>query len=106
MDLRVFYEVVIPLLEMEQAVLVMISTPVDSFNFYTQLLALVDPSTGKRIFLTYEVDLVCERCKLSAHPEKCRHMLKYLPAWKSAEKLDIVSLILKDRETTLLRESM
>ena len=106
MDLKVFYEVVIPLLEMEEAILIMISTPVDSFNFFTQLLRMKNPNTGESVFLTYEADLVCERCAQTAHPEKCRHMLKYLPPWKSSDKLEIVSMILKDRETTLLRESM
>ena len=106
MDLKVFYEVVIPLLEMEQAILIMISTPVDSVNFYTILLYLEDPDTGKRVFDVYEVDLVCDKCKRTNHPTKCRHMLKYLPSWKDSSKLDIVAMILKDRETTLLRESM
>ena len=106
MDLRVFYEVVVPLLEMGQAVLVMISTPVDSFNFYSALMELRDPVTKQRIFLVYSVDLVCERCQKKPHPERCRHRLRMLPPWKSAEKMDLVALIMKDQQTTLQRESM
>lgn len=37
MPLSVFYEIVVPLLEMEKSVLLMISTPVDSFNFFSQV---------------------------------------------------------------------
>ncbi len=106
MDLGVFYEVVVPLLEMGNAVLVMISTPVDSFNFYSILMNLTDPATGERLFLVYEMELICKRCKKKTHPEKCRHNLKYLPPWKSSEKHEIIALILKDRVTTLMRESM
>jgi hypothetical protein len=107
MDLKVFFEVVVPLLEMEKAVLIMISTPVDSFNFYSRLLGLKNSTTGDDLFLVYEVDLVCDRCKLtSKEPTKCRHMLKYLPSWKSADKLEIVAMMYGDRKTTLLRESM
>ncbi len=106
MDLKVFYEVVVPLLEMENAVLIMISTPVSSFNFYSQLLRMKNPETGKSLFLVYDVDLVCDRCKLTNQPQKCRHMVKYLPSWKSTEMLDVVAMIFKDRITTLLRESM
>ena len=38
MPLSVFYEIVVPLLEMEKSVLLMISTPVDSFNFFSQVI--------------------------------------------------------------------
>ena len=106
MDLGVFYEVVIPLLEMGNAVLIMISTPVDGFNFFSGLLNLKDPETGERVFLVYEAEMICARCKERLFPARCRHMLKYLPPWKSAEKMDLVSLILKDRQTILQRESM
>ncbi len=107
MDMKVFFEVVVPLLEMEKAVLIMISTPVDSYNFYSKLLGLKNTTTGDDLFLVYEVDLVCDRCKMtSKEPEKCRHMLKYLPSWKSPDKLEIVAMMYGDRKTTLLRESM
>lgn len=44
--------------------------------------------------------------KFSKEPSSCTHNLKYLPEWKSSEKLDIVKLILKDNQTILKRESM
>lgn len=106
MDLSVFYEVVVPLLEMGNSVLIMISTPVDSFNFFSGLLELRDPDTGSRVFLVYDVELICKRCKMKDRPSDCRHMLKFLPPWKSAEKMDVVKLILKDNANILQRESM
>lgn len=106
MDLGVFYEVVVPLWEMGDAVMIMISTPVDSFNFYSALLEMRDPDTGQKVFLVFEVELICRRCMTKDVPENCRHNLKFLPPWKSSEKLDLVKMIMKDQVTILKRESM
>lgn len=106
MDLSVFYEVVVPLWEMGEAVMIMISTPVDSFNFYSVLLNMRDPDSGKRVFLVFEVELICKRCTNKPKPEDCTHMLKFLPPWKSAEKLNLVKMIMRDNVTILKRESM
>jgi hypothetical protein len=88
-------QVVVPLLEMGDSVLIMISTPVDSFNFYTELMELRDPSTNERILHGYVEELICPKCKETEHPEDCRHYLFKIPPWKSAAKLDIVKQILK-----------
>jgi hypothetical protein len=106
MDLSVFYEVVVPLWEMGDAVMIMISTPVDSFNFYSALLDMRDPDTGDRLFLVFEAELICKRCMTKPKPEDCKHNLRFLPPWKSAEKLNLVKMIMKDNVTTLKRESM
>jgi len=106
MDLSVFYEVVVPLWEMGNAVMIMISTPVDNFNFFSMLLDMRDPETQQRVFLVYEVDLICKRCKLKEKPEECRHNLRFLPEWKSANKLEVVAQIMKDNITILKRESL
>ena len=37
MDTAVFYEVVVPLLELDNTALICISTILDSFNFYSKL---------------------------------------------------------------------
>ena len=106
MDLAVFYEVVVPLIEMGNSVLIMISTPVDSFNFFSALLDLKDPDTGLPVFLVYDVELICKRCKKKERPSDCNHMLKFLPPWKSADKQKSVRLILKNQQNILQRESM
>ncbi len=106
MDLAVFYQIVVPLLEMGESILIMISTPVDSFNFYSELITLKDPVTGENVFSVYEMDLICKLCLQTEHPEQCRHNFKYIPPWKSAERLEMVKLILRDNKTILKRESM
>jgi hypothetical protein len=106
MSLDVFYEVIIPLFEMRNASLICISTPVDNFNFYSALLNLVHPDTNLPIFNTYQLQLICNRCKKKEKPEKCIHNLKYIPPWKSEQKLDIVKIIMKDMAHILKRESL
>lgn len=103
-DLRLFYEVIMPLLEMSNTVMIMISTPTNTFSFFTKLKTVKDEN-GVLIFLSYTVDLVCSRCKGGEHPEKCRHLIHLLPRWKSEDKMKLAELIMQDQVTTLLRES-
>lgn len=100
-----FHEVIVPLIGMEDAVLVMISTPVDQFNFFSKLLELCDPDTGRPIFLVVNMELACKRCKDKGKPTRCTHRLKYLPPWKGKDKQSIMTIIMKDQETILAREN-
>ena len=85
MDLRVFYEVIVPLLEMERTSLICISTILESFNFYSRLLDLKD-GDGNSLFETLRFELICEACRASDNPEKCTHMLHLVPRWQSADR--------------------
>lgn len=49
MDLGVFYEVILPLMEVEGTALICISTPQGSFNFYSELTEIRDDK-GKLVF--------------------------------------------------------
>ena len=55
MKYAMFTDVVVPLLGMATAVLVMISTPVDSFNFFTKLMDLKNNKTGNYLFLRVQM---------------------------------------------------
>ena len=54
MDLAVFYEVIVPLLEVRGTATIMISTPLSSWNFYSELKDVVD-NTGKPVFNVIQV---------------------------------------------------
>ena len=105
MDTKVFYEVIVPLLEVENTALICISTPQDSMNFYSEMFTLKTPD-GKALFNTLEVSLVCAACKASENPERCPHMSDEIPPWKSLQKLDMVKAIYGDKTELLKRESM
>ena len=63
-------EVVVPLLSMQSSVLLCISTLLDGSNHYSKMIALRD-ETGKPVFESIAISLVCDACLKSDHPEKC-----------------------------------
>lgn len=106
MEPDVFLQVMVPLIEMKGAVLIMISTLVDKFNFYTKLLYLVDPATNRPAINTYVCELVCASCKRRKDPTRCRHMLHLIPKWKNPAKLGVVALLYGAEKALMARESM
>ena len=105
MPIKMFHEVIVPLLELETTALICISTPQDSSNFYSMMFEMVD-AAGEKLFNQIQISMVCEDCKLTAHPEKCTHMKHLLPKWKSGGKQDMVRQIYGDNTEDMLRESM
>ena len=88
MHARLFFETIIPLLEMVVTCLIAISTPLNEFNFFSKLLALFDDN-GQPFFDVIHIGLVCDECqKLESHTEKlkCSHKRDTLPPWKSASR--------------------
>lgn len=107
MDLGVFYEVVVPIIEMETACLIMITTPLGSYNFNTVLTQLRDED-GNPVINSIQVGLICKRCmEESEHPENCTHRAGRRPDWKSEEKFrNIIKTMMHDQITRLRREAM
>jgi hypothetical protein len=81
-----FYETVAPILSVGSASLVAISTLTSEINFYTRLIKMIDPCTGRACFTTRCIELVCAQCKESGKSHECVHMLHLVPRWQSAEK--------------------
>ena len=73
MALDVFFEVVVPLLEMETTALIAISTPLDGLNFYSEMFELKG-GDGKPLFNTLRVGLSCQKCQKEGKSESCTHM--------------------------------
>lgn len=105
MPIKMFHEVIVPLLELETTALICISTPQDSSNFYSMMFEMVDQA-GEKLFNQIQISMVCEDCKAGPHPEKCTHMKHLLPKWKSGGKQDMVRQIYGENTTDMLRESM
>ena len=105
MPIKMFHEVIVPLLELETTALICISTPQDSSNFYSMMFEMVDQA-GEKLFNQIQISMVCDDCKLGPHPEQCTHMKHLLPKWKSGGKQDMVRQIYGDNTEDMLRESM
>lgn len=85
MDLGVFYEVVVPLMEVKGTATIAISTPLGAWNFYSELTELRD-ANGKRVFNVKQIDAGKR------------------PVWKPEETLSKVKAIYGNRKTLLERE--
>ena len=105
MALDVFFEVIVPLLEMETTALIAISTPLDGMNFYSEMFELKG-GDGKPLFNTLRIGLSCAKCQAAGKAADCTHMKDVIPPWKSAAKFDMVKAIYGDRKDLLARESM
>ena len=90
-----------PLLSMQQSVLLCISTILDSGNHYTKMMELVD-DYGNTVFETIKITLVCDECMKTDHPEKCRHKLASMPRWLSSAKVETVRKLLAGAMHVLL----
>lgn len=105
MDLAVFYEVIVPLLEMDSTALICISTPQDSLNFYSEMFDMKGPD-GTPLFRNIQVGLACEACLAAGKGGDCPHNVDEIPPWKSKDKFDFVKALYGDRKDLLLRESV
>lgn len=105
MDTAVFYEVVVPLLELDATALICISTILDSFNFYSKLMELKDEN-GEPFFVTHTFVMACPACQDAGIPETCTHMFHELPPWQSARKHKKIRAMMSDQKELLQRETM
>ena len=102
MDLGVFYEVIVPLMEMEGAATICISTPNSSFNFYSELTELRDDK-GDLLFNVIKVGTVCHRCLGTERETTCNHPTGDKPDWKR-ETSEKMRAIYGHRTTLFMRE--
>lgn len=65
-------EVVVPLLVVDTAVLICISTLKEADNSYSKMFEATKPD-GSKMFEQMQIDLVCDACKKSDKPQDCTH---------------------------------
>lgn len=82
-----FFETIVPLLEMKSCSLICISTPLDELNWFSTLLDMTDID-GLPFFKVIRLDTICNKCKLLSRKEmdKCTHKTDVLPSWKSGPR--------------------
>ena len=95
MALAIFLEIIFPLLEVGRTILILISSPTDPFNFFSRMLTMTDPVTGRPLFLVYHLRLICDRCANKKDSLACRHNLHLLPPWKTQAKQNVVQKIVE-----------
>ena len=119
----------VPLLSMQESVLLCISTLLDGSNHYSKVSVHIPPhptrtlahfstlhvvpqmfelqnDKGEQLFKTIAITLVCDECAASAHPELCTHKLGSLPRWISSSKVETVRTLLSEDPAMILRETL
>jgi hypothetical protein len=99
-----FYETVAPILSVGSASLVAISTLTSEINFYTRLIKMKDPATGRPLFVTRSIELCCEKCKEDGKSHECVHMLHLVPSWQSQERHRKLHVMMQDRPDLIKSE--
>jgi hypothetical protein len=80
-----FFEVIAPLLGVENTAVVAISTPdEDDNNYYSDLMEIKNPEDPKEtLFKTIRIGLACEACIQAGAGATCTHRQQLIPPWKS-----------------------
>ena len=105
MDLGVFYEVIVPLLEVRGTALICISTPLGKWNFYSELTESKDED-GEYLFNVIKVGMVCDRCRGTDKEKDCNHPVPDRPAWKDEDAHETVKAIYGSERMTYLRREI
>ena len=98
------FEVVMPLLIVQNTSLLAISTLTSSINFYTKLIRIKDPVTQKPVFTVLQVELACDKCKEEGKAAECVHMLHLVPRWQSSSRHSMLKVIMEDRPDLIQSE--
>ena len=99
-----FYGRVAPILSVGNASLVAISTLTSEINFYTRLIKMLDPATGRPLFVCRCIELCCEACKENGRAHECNHLLHLVPRWQSEERHRKLKIMMQDRPDLIQSE--
>lgn len=103
--------IILPIFEVSNCCLIMVSTLYTHWNFFTRILdkAEIEEKRGNHVINWYRLTLVCDRCmKLGEEVMlRCQHKYHLIPPWKSSSKLNVVKLIQAGADVEALkRESL
>jgi hypothetical protein len=84
--------------------LLAISTLTSEINFYTRLMRMKDPATGRPIFQTISIRLACDKCIEDGKQTECIHLLHLVPRWQSSERHMKLKTVMQDRPDLLQSE--
>lgn len=102
----VFYEVVVPLLGVNNTAVLGISTPLGEDNYYSALTNLKDENE-RPLFRSLSVELVCPVCrKKDENQMSCVHRMDVLPPWKSQNRQEKVRRIMSSCPELFMQEAM
>lgn len=100
----VYFEVIVPTLQLDEAALICISTVRGMQNLFSKMRMLRD-SSGELVFNSLDFKIECARPECKINPEKCEHVLTELPGHMSATKARRVRELMSENQDLWLRET-
>lgn len=102
---QVFYEVILPLMQLSDAYLIGISTIKDESNFMTKYIRQKD-QFGESFFKVFQFYGSCEDCRNAGTAFSCCHLDHMKPSWHSSAKTKRIKLIMEGNEELAMQELM
>jgi len=106
-DREMYEQVIIPIWGVSGTIMLAITTidPNDPLNYFTELMNW-KKSNGECRFNVKHFSLVCKECKEKKdfNNRACPHNLHLLPEWKSEEKQELITEMLKGRKDLQMTE--
>ena len=103
MDPELFFNVILPIMEIAVTALIMISTLVSIWNYLCDLMKITFAGSKETVFNVLQQTLVCDRCMEKGRATSCIHKRHELPPFKNAGKATIVQLIYGRRRLELYK---
>lgn len=97
MPSRVWYEVILPLLQIDDAYIIGISTIQGESNFMSKYLKQKN-EFGESFFRVFQFFGVCLDCRNAGLANSCTHLDHLRPAWHSTQKLKRIKLLMEGNE--------
>ena len=103
MPSRVWLEVILPLLQIEDAYIIGISTIQGESNFMSKYLKQKN-EFGESFFRVFQFFGVCLSCRSAGMSFKCTHLDHLRPSWHSTQKLKRIKLLMQGNEDLAAQE--
>lgn len=103
MPSRVWYEVILPLLQIDDAYIIGISTIQGETNFMSKYLKQKN-EFGESFFRVFQFFGVCLPCRQAGLAQSCTHLNHLRPSWHSSQKLKHVKLLMEGNEELAMQE--
>lgn len=104
-DPQLFYQTILPILQMKDTALLCLSSPEGDDNYYSRLLNLKDPLSGESFFRVFNCFMICKACSKLEREQaiNCDHVPQGAH-WLSQKKSQRLKLLYKTSPALAMRE--
>jgi hypothetical protein len=94
---QVFYEVILPLMQLSETYMIGISTIKDESNFMSRYIKQKDEH-GQQFFRVFQFYGACLECRNAGLAFQCNHMDHLKPTWHSSNKVKRIKILMEGQQ--------